>query len=68
MKKSTRHLCDDSGLIEGSRGAFFGEKTAKNKANQARLPWKRKINIREPFKSSNCKGVHFKTSEKEAQK
>lgn len=44
MKKSTRHLSDDSGLIEGSRSAVFGEKTAKNNANQVRLPWKRKIN------------------------
>ena len=43
MKKSTRHLSHDSGLTEGSRGAVFGEKTAKNNANQARLPWKLKI-------------------------
>ena len=33
MKKNTRHLSDDSGFIEGSRGAVFGEKTAKNNAN-----------------------------------
>ena len=43
MKKSTRHLSHDSGLTEGSRGAVFGEKTAKNNANQAQLPWKLKI-------------------------
>ena len=65
--KKVPGISDDFGLIKGSRGAVFGEKTAKN-ANQARLPWKQKINIREPLKSSNCKGAHFKTSKKEAQK
>ena len=53
--------------IEGSRVLSSKKKTAKNNANQAQLPWKWKIN-RAPFKSSNCKGVHFKTSKKEAQK
>ena len=57
MKKSTRHLSHDSGLIEGSRGAVFGEKTAKNNANQARLPWKRKINKTETLESPSNQAI-----------
>ena len=44
MKKVLGISLTIPGLIAGSRGAFFGENPAKNNANQARLPWKRKIN------------------------
>ena len=61
-EKSTRHLSDDSRVIAGS-GVLYsgknGEKQRESSVVTMETENKQKINIREPFKSSNCKGAHF---------